>query len=118
MPREMYVLSKRAVDFEALVVAGAHVDDQLALRTLYEGAAWQLVDRDDVAVLTISSSRELKPATDAARVTRGLPGAGAEVDLWWTEATAPWGAAGEHGVAIVQALAGLIDGQVRVEDGR
>jgi hypothetical protein len=118
MPREIYLMSDHPVSFEALAVAGARVDGQLAVRALYQGQAWQLVDGDEVAVLTIESSRQLVGTSDAARVTRGLARVAGPGPAWWTEASAPWGRGGEAGVAIMHNLAGLLSGEVRVEDGR
>ena len=44
MPREIYLLSSQPVTMPALVAAGSEVDDQLAVRALYAGTTWQLVD--------------------------------------------------------------------------
>ena len=37
--------------------------------------------------------------------------------LWWTDATAPWGATGAIGVAIAQQIAMNLGGTIMVEDG-
>ena len=50
----------RPVNIESLVAAAAVVDDQLGVRALYGGAALQLVDDAEVAVLTIENSRLLQ----------------------------------------------------------
>lgn len=115
MPREVYVVTSEPVTFEALVRAATEVDDTLALRGLYGGAALQLVGADDRAVLTCENSRRLDEAADARRVTRGLTLPDGEV--WWTEALAPWGAAGDPGVAVLVGVARRLGGQVKVEDG-
>jgi hypothetical protein len=115
MPRELYLVTPEPVSIEAVIAAAAEVDDQLLLRGLYGGAALQLVGADDRAVLTIENSRRLADPFDARRVTRGLELSEAEV--WWTEATAPWGAVGDPGVAVVQGVARVLGGQLRVEDG-
>ena len=115
MPRELYLLTAQPVILEALVAAAAEVDEQLGLRALYGGAAAQLVDGDDRAVLTIESSRLLQDSFDAGRVTRGLELPDAEV--WWTEASALWGAEGDRGVSVMHGLARICGGRLRVEDG-
>ena len=116
MPRELYLVTAEPVTAEVVVRAAAEVDDRLALRGLYGGAALQLVGADDRAVLTVQSSRRLADVSDLCRVTRGLlvsPGD----EAWWTEALAPWGAAGDPGVAVVAGVARRLGGQLRVEDG-
>jgi hypothetical protein len=119
MPRELYLVSPRPVIIEAFVLAAARVDDQLAMRAIYGGAALQLVDEAEVAVLTLENSRLLVDASDAARCAPGLVwGAVPHQDVWWTESTAPWDAAGDPGVAVLRELAEILDGQLRVEDGR
>ena len=115
MPRELYLVTPRPVGIEALVAAAAVVDDQLGLRALYGGAALQLVDQAEVAVLTIENSRLLQDPYDVAAVTAGLdlgPG-----EVWWTEAVAPWGSDGAPGVQVAAGIARLLSGQLRVEDG-
>jgi hypothetical protein len=113
MPRELYLVTPAPVSIEALVAAAAVVDDQLV--ALYGGAALQLVDGADVAVLTIENSRLLQHPFDAAQVTAGLDvGAG---EVWWTEAVTPWGADGEPGVEVAAGIARVLGGQLRVEDG-
>jgi len=115
MPREIYVITPRSVTLEDLVAAGIAIDGSLGLRTLFEGAALQLVNADGVAVVTIDNSRLLEATDDAARVTRGLsiPPAGS----WWTEAVAPWGSAGAAGVAVVERLALNLGGNFHIEEG-
>ena len=115
MPRELYLATPAPVSIEALVAAAAVVDDQLGMRALYGGAALQLVDGADVAVLTVENSRLLQHAVDAAHLTAGLDlDAG---DVWWTEAVTPWTAEGELGVEVAAGIARVLGGQLRVEDG-
>jgi hypothetical protein len=116
MPRELYLVTPQPVQFEALVAAAAQVDDSLLVRGLYGGAALQLVGAEDQAVLTLENSRLLADPFDARRVTPGLDVSGSEV--WWTEAVVPWGAAADSGVAVIEGLARLLGGQLRVQDGR
>ena len=115
MPRELSLVTPAPVSIEALVAAAAVVDDQLGVRALYGGAALQLVDGADVAVLTIENSRLLQHPLDAAQVTAGLDLGAAEA--WWTEAVTPWGADGEPGVEVAAGIARVLGGQLRVEDG-
>jgi hypothetical protein len=116
MPRELYLITPSPVRIESLVAAAAVVDDQLGVRALYGGAALQLVDDADVAVLTIENSRLLTDAVDAAALTSGLDLAD-RGQAWWTEAVAPWGSDGEAGVRIAAGIARVLEGQLRVEDG-
>jgi hypothetical protein len=123
MPREIFLLSSEPVTLPALVAAGAEVDDQLAVRTLYAGATWQLVDTSDVAVLTIEGSRLVANPADVARMTRGFEAdiEALQVDAagtWWTELFAPWGAVGDCGVRIARNLGRVLHGSVRIEDGQ
>jgi hypothetical protein len=115
MPRELYLVTPTPMNIEALVAAAAVVDDQLGMRALYGGAALQLVDDNDVAVLTIENSRLLQDSLDAKILTSGLDLGGGE--LWWTEAVCPWGASGEPGVAVAAGIARVLGGQLKVEDG-
>lgn len=115
MPREIYLVSTEPVNLASLVEAGVDIDGRLVPRLLNRGVAIQLVDLDDVAVLTLDRSRLLSDAFDAERIVGALPATG---ELWWTDATAPWGRAGETGVRIARALAELIGARIRVEEGR
>ena len=116
MPREMSLTSGRPLDLPTLVEAGSALDGTLAPRTLFGGWAIQLVDLADVAVLTVELSRQLSDGWDLEQLTGGP--APSHAELWFTEATAPWGPAGEPGVQIMQRLGELMDGRVIVEEGR
>lgn len=115
MPREIYLLTEGAVTFEAVVRAAAEVDETLGLRQLYGGSALQLVGDEGRAVLTCWTSRRLADGSDVQRVTRGLDTLDGTV--WWTEAQAPWGPAGDPGVAVAIGVAARLGGQIKVEDG-
>jgi hypothetical protein len=115
MPRELYLVTPAPVSIESLVAAAAVVDDQLGVRALYGGAALQLVDDADLAVLTIENPRLLQDPLDAGLVTTGLEVGAAEV--WWTEAVTPWGSDGQVGVEVAAGIARVLGGQLRVEDG-
>ena len=114
MPREIYLLSRQPLTLPVLLDACARVDGTLVPRLLNEGVALQLVDQDDVAVITLDNSRLLADPSDAERITGPLPSSG---ELWWTEATAPWGRAGEPGVRIARAIGELLGARVQVEEG-
>jgi hypothetical protein len=114
MPREIYLVSRDPLTLPVLLEASAQVDGILVPRLLNEGVALQLVDLDDVAVITLDNSRLLAESGDVERITGPLPGSG---ELWWTEATAPWGRAGESGVRIARAIGELLGGRVQVEEG-
>lgn len=131
MPRELYLVSSRAMTLTDLVEAGSQVDGSLVLRALKEGAALQLVDTDDVAVVTVDVSRQVFDTVDVEAVLgRPAPGGGSSPldlagrseaggELWWTGATAPWGPAGETGVRVVDELSVLLGASaLLVEDGR
>jgi hypothetical protein len=114
MPREIYLVSREPLTLEALVAAGVQVDGELVPRGLFDGNATQLLDLDDVAVLTVENSRLLQDTADLERIVGPLPLTG---DAWWTEATAPWGPAGETGVRIAYVLGELLGARVQVEEG-
>jgi hypothetical protein len=116
MPREVYLVTPTPVTLEALVRAAAEVDEQLALVALYGGQVLQLLDQADDAVLSIGSSRLLADSFDAGWIAPQLRLPSGPV--WWTEASAPWGAAGQPGVVIAERLAARLAGVVQVEDGR
>jgi hypothetical protein len=82
---------------------------------LYAGAALQLVDHAEGAVLTIENSRLLQDPIDARQLTAGLDVGPAEV--WWTEVVTPWGSDGDPGIEIAAGIARVLGGQLRVEDG-
>lgn len=115
MPRDIALVTPVPVTIEPLLRAAAAVDGDLALRTLLTGSAVQLVDADDVAVLTLANSRRIDDPAEIARVVPGLPLPDGE--LWWTEAVAPWGPRGAAGGDIVGGLARALGGTVRIEDG-
>jgi hypothetical protein len=115
MPRDLYLVTPTPVSIESLVAAAAVVDDQLGVRAVYGGAALQLVDLAEVAVLTIENSRLLQDTVDATWVTSDLQLGDGEV--WWTEAIAPWGSDGEPSVEVAAGIARILSGQLRVEDG-
>jgi hypothetical protein len=115
MPRELFLVTPTPVSVESLVAAAAMVDDQLGLRALYGGSAFQLVDHADVAVLTLENSRLLQDGIDAAAVISRFDLG--DCDVWWTEAVAPWGSDGEVGVQVATGIARVLGGQLRVEDG-
>lgn len=123
MPREIVVLSPTAPDLRALVEAGAAVDPDLGMRTLDGGAVHQIVrehaDGTTTAVLSVHQPLAVERTEDVARL---LPTGPTLVEhlslpLWWVEMLAPWGRAGEPGVAIAQELAARLGAACVVHDG-
>jgi hypothetical protein len=115
MPRDIHIAAPRALAFSDLVAAAAEVDASLVVRGLFHGSVIQLVNADDEAILTVENSRQLLVSADARRIAPDLvlPVG----DLWWIEATAPWGTTGTAGVAVTEALALILHGSTVVEDG-
>jgi hypothetical protein len=114
VPREIYVVSPRAMTLADLVEAAGEVDGSLALRVLDEGGSLQLVDADDVATLTIDQSREIHVATDVERLVGPLPPGPAR---WWTAAMTPWGPSGDQGAHVVDELSVLLGASVVATQG-
>ena len=113
MPREIALVSTEPVDLTDVLAAAVGVDYRLGPREVLGGWAVQLVDREDLAVLTVEQSRRLDQTRDVARIL------GEEVPpgpVWWTEASAPWGQAGEPGVRVARALARRMSAQIRVAE--
>lgn len=115
MPVEVYLVSREPMTLDMVVRAALVVDDQLVPLRLCENGPVQLVDCDDVAVLTVDNSRPLADTRDLQRLLGPLP---ADRDLWWTEATAPWTAAGAVGIEIARGIGRLLHARIQVEDGR
>jgi len=115
LPRDISLVTPVPVTIEPLLRAAGAVDGDLAPRSLLAGSAVQLVDRDDIAVLTVANSRRIDDPAEIARVVPGL--ALPDGELWWTEAVAPWGPRGAAGAEIIAALARALGGTFRVEDG-
>lgn len=111
MPREISLVTRDRLGLDVVLAVAASVDDRLVPRAVLGGWAVQLVDPDGIAVLTVEQSRRLDRTEDIGRITGedAPPDAG-----WWTEATAPWGRAGEPGVQVAYAIAERTGAQVRV----
>ena len=77
-----------------------------------EKARAKMRERDELDV-AVKSVRELETGIrdNVELIELG------EAEVWWTEATAPWGAVGDPGVAVIQGVARALGGQLRVEDG-
>lgn len=118
MPREIVILSPVPSDVAILVEAGAAIDDQLGMRTLFSGAVHEFC-RDtgdgDRAVLSVSQPLAVDNLDEIGRL---LPGAvHLPLPLWWVEAVAPWGEAGRTGVQIAYELAARLGATCVVQDG-
>ena len=115
MPRDMFLVSTEPMTMPALVEAAVAVDGLLVPRVLFDGGAIQLVDTDDVAVITLELSRRIADPYQVELLVGRLPLTGS---VWWTEATAPWGPAGEAGVRVGRELAERLGARITIEDGR
>ena len=114
MPHELVILSPTRPDLVALITAGSVVDDQLGMRTMFDGGVWQVCrvgDERDDAVLSVSQPLV---ATSRGEIDRLVPCAArleVAVPVWWIEASAPWGELGAPGVRIAHKLAALLGGR-------
>ncbi|PCN49228.1 hypothetical protein Csp2054_03340 [Curtobacterium sp. 'Ferrero'] len=114
MPREVLILSARAPGLADFVDAGAGIAPDLRVRTLEGGAVTEVVDRRGNAVLSVQVPEYVENTAESARLA---PWAAVDGPVWWTEAWAPWGPAGEVGIAIARSFAATLGAQVLVEDG-
>ena len=120
MPRELVILSPTRPDVVALITAGAAVDDQLGMRTMFDGGVWQVCrvgDERDDAVLTVSQPFVATSRGEVDRLVPGAPQLEVPVPVWWLEALAPWGELGAPGVRIAHELAALLGGTCIERDG-
>lgn len=115
MPRDISLVSTEPLTMPALVEAAVAVDGQLVPRVLFDGAAIQLVDSDDVAVITLELSRLIEDPYQVELIVGRLPLTG---PVWWTEATAPWGRAGDPGVRVARELAERLGARITIEEGQ
>jgi hypothetical protein len=114
MPRDAYILRAEPVTIPDLITAGATVDGELTMRTLFEGVAVQFVDADYRGVLTVQSGRTLRDGEELARLVPAA--APVEGPVWFAEAFVPW-EGGEVGIALLDAIASTLGATVIVEDG-
>jgi len=114
MPRDLLILSTSAPELAAFVDAGAGIAPDLRVRTLEGGAVTEVVDRRGSAVLSVQVPEFVENTAEVARLA---PWASVDGPVWWTEAWAPWGPAGDVGVDIARAFAAALGAQVLVEDG-
>lgn len=119
MPREIVILCSEPPTGAALIEAGAAVDPDLGLRTLRGGAVHEIcrtTPEADLAVLSVNQPLQVDAASEVNRLLPEV--AGAATARWWLEASAPWGALGETGVAIAYELAARLGGTCLVQDGQ
>lgn len=114
MPRDLLILSTSAPELAAFVDAGADIAPDLRVRTLEGGAVTEVVDGRGSAVLSVQVPEYVDNTAEVARLA---PWASVDGPVWWTEAWAPWGPAGDVGVDIARAFAAALGAQVIVEDG-
>jgi hypothetical protein len=114
MPRDVLILSVNEPDLAVFVEAGAGIAPDLRVRTLESGAVTEIVDRRGTAVLSVQAPELVENTAEVARLA---PWATLNCPVWWTDAWAPWGPAGDVGVEIARAFAAALDARVRIEDG-
>lgn len=119
MPREYRMLSAAPVDLTVVMTAARQLDPGLRPRLLFGGWAVQLVDDQEIAVLTVEASRLLDDSYQAEQLLGSSTAApdGAE-PLWWTEASAPWGGYGEPGSRLARAIAESVGARFVAEEGQ
>ncbi|MBT1678094.1 hypothetical protein [Curtobacterium aurantiacum] len=113
MPREVILLCAEAPSSLALVEAGADIAPDLRVRTL-DRVVTEIVDDRGSAVLSVQEPERIDNAAEIARLA---PWATLGAPVWWTEAWAPWGPAGDVGIAVVRSFAAAIDAQCSIADG-
>ncbi|QGN34636.1 hypothetical protein [Microlunatus sp. Gsoil 973] len=124
MPREYRMMSTEPIDLGVVVRAADEVDPGLRPRLLFGGWAAQLVDRQGIAVLTVEASRRLDDRSQADQLLgppAGDPIAEPAADaafVWWTEASAPWGVAGEPGSRLARIIAEAVGARLVAEEGQ
>lgn len=114
MPRDAVLLSPIGVNLEAVLRAAAEVDAQLQVRSLYDGAALQLVDAEGQAVITVQHSTLLANAHEVERLLPSAPGV--QPPLWWSEAYIPWRDNGQPGLDILSKLGAQIGATIVLEE--
>ncbi|MDR1448738.1 MAG: hypothetical protein LBI84_00780 [Propionibacteriaceae bacterium] len=110
MPRDILIITRRQPDLPGLTAAALSVDPDLGVRTIAGQAVTQLCVGEQ-PVLSIAPPLSVRASHETARLAPDS--ALAATPVWWTEAWAPWGADGERGVQIAQALAARFDGEAR-----
>ena len=115
MPRDAYILRAEPVTIADLIAAGATVDGELTMRSLYGGAAVQFVDADYRGILTVQAGRTLRDGSEIARLVPSAPPFSGPT--WFSQALVPWDD-GEVGLAILDAIASTLGATVIIEDGR
>jgi len=120
------MLSAEPADLTRVLDAAREVDPGLRPRLLFGGWAVQLLDDEDIAVLTVEASRRLDDVgqaeqlmqsdSEAGRPDRSLDGP-PDGPLWWTEASAPWGPYGEPGARLARRIAASISARFVAEEG-
>jgi hypothetical protein len=112
MPRELYLAAPREMTFDDLAGVMLDIDPTLTVREF--GPTRQLVDTDDVAVLTIDASRLIDDPGPVVAIMGPISLTG---PVWWTEATAPWGPAGLLGIRLARELAWQLHADLHVVEG-
>jgi hypothetical protein len=114
MPRDAVLLSPTGVNLEAVLRAAAAVDEQLQVRSLYDGAALQLFGADGQAVITVQHSTLIANAHEIERLLPSAPAV--HTPLWWSEVYIPWRSDGQPGLDILYRLAVHLGATLVLED--
>lgn len=112
MPREIVIVSDEAPNAEVFRAAGRFVLGGVQVRELETGVL-QLVHDDDV-VLSVAAPRRIEDRVEAVRFAPAAARFTGAVH--WTEAWAPWDAAGEFGVRIATRVAAQLGAVCVVAD--
>ena len=115
MPRSSVLITARVVDAQAVAEAAGAVrarlgwGQELTLLPLDDGAALQVL-ADTELLVTVTRPRVLPQVDEIVRLRPDVDTAGIAVPAFWTDAFAPWGAAGDIGLAIIDEIAVSLGG--------
>ncbi|AMM21749.1 hypothetical protein AX769_18355 [Frondihabitans sp. PAMC 28766] len=114
MPREITILSQTPHDLYALAEAAEGIAGTGEVREIEGGTAVQVLTAAGSDLLTVYAPRILRTGGEVARLLPDAPAV--ELPVYWSDAFAPWGDAGEAGVSIALRLALAVDATCVVED--
>jgi hypothetical protein len=114
VPRDITILTPQVVDVLDLATAARTVDESLGVREIDGGAALQVFGESGDAVLTLFASEEVAVVGEIERLLPDPPPL--RLPVYWVDAVAPHGDAGEQGVSVALRLALGLDAVCIVED--